>query len=279
MEINDFSTFIQLIATLSIVFITVEYVKSYTKVLCEKFFKFPNLVEETFKKCRDVLTDRNTLNHIKSININGVNTNVQIEEVKRENELLNKQITDKENEFKTKMLTACQVRSMSSLCFFSFIVNVVLLLIGSIEKIDVNITHLFLSIFCILSTIYLFIGWLVGENECPKKYCDFSSFNHVFYGSIIIIAISILFTIGGILKKDYIFILDIPIWWYVLLICTSLCLMNFVIFFIKIKHKAGVFMQEVKKGQEELMKKCEEAKKAEEELIKVHEFSSKLKTD
>ena len=40
MEINDFSAVIELIATISVAFVAVEYVKSYTNILCERFFNF-----------------------------------------------------------------------------------------------------------------------------------------------------------------------------------------------------------------------------------------------
>ena len=52
MTINDFSALIQLSATMSIAFVAVEYVKSYTDILCEKLFKFHDFVQAAFKECR-----------------------------------------------------------------------------------------------------------------------------------------------------------------------------------------------------------------------------------
>lgn len=76
---------------MSIAFVAVEYVKSYTSILCERFFKFQDFVEQSFKECRDILTDKETLEHICPIDIEGRSTNTAIEDAKRKNESLTKE--------------------------------------------------------------------------------------------------------------------------------------------------------------------------------------------
>lgn len=71
MAINDFSAIIQLAATLCIAFVAVEYVRSFIGVLCERFFKFQDFIAKSFQECRDILTDRDTLEHIEPIVIEG----------------------------------------------------------------------------------------------------------------------------------------------------------------------------------------------------------------
>lgn len=54
MAINDFSTLICMAATMSIAFVATEYVTSYTKTLCERFFKFQEYVKASFDECRNL---------------------------------------------------------------------------------------------------------------------------------------------------------------------------------------------------------------------------------
>ena len=162
MAINDFSAIIQLAATLCIAFVTVEYVKSFIGVLCELFFKFQVFITESFQECRSILTDRDTLDHIEPISIEGKSTNSEIEEAKRQNEALNKEIKEEEERKKEEVKISCQVRSMSSLCFFIFLINVFVLLTGGIEKKYADFSHVLVSFLVFWGGLYLVFGWLFG---------------------------------------------------------------------------------------------------------------------
>lgn len=94
---NDFSTLICMAATMSIAFVATEYVTSYTKNLCERFFKFQEFVKTSFKECRDILTDKESLKQLHPVVIDGQSTNGKIEEAKRQNESINKEIDELEN--------------------------------------------------------------------------------------------------------------------------------------------------------------------------------------
>ena len=69
-------------ATMSIAFVATEYVTSYTKNLCERFFKFQEFVKTSFKECRDILTDKESLKQLHPVVIDGQSTNGKIEEAK-----------------------------------------------------------------------------------------------------------------------------------------------------------------------------------------------------
>lgn len=278
MTINDFSSLIQLSATMSIAFVAVEYVKSYTSILCERFFKFQDFVEQSFKECRDILTDKETLNHICPIDIEGRSTNTAIEDAKRKNESLTKEIEYVEKAKKEEVSTSCQARSMSSLCFFVFLFNTLLLFFGGIENIMPQFTHIYSTIFCGLICIYVIIGWCIGKVEKPKRFCDFSSLRHSIYSFLIIALVSTIACL--IIMNNNCFSIDIDSFWWYILIGSVLCsYMNFIIFVIKIGRKAVSFKENVNAAKDELKDKCKKAQREVEDLLATSRVSAKLKAD
>lgn len=277
MTINDFSSLIQLSATMSIAFVAVEYVKSYTSILCERFFRFQDFVEQSFKECRDILTDKETLDHICPIDIEGRSTNIAIEDVKRKNESLTKEIEDEERAKKEEVATSCP-RSMSSLCFFIFLFNTLLLFIGGIENIVPQFTHIYSIIFCSLICIYVIIGWCIGEVENPKRFCDFSSLRHSIYSFLIIALVSIIACL--IIMNYNCFSINVDSFWWHILIGSILCsYMNFIIFVIKIGKKATLFKENVNTAKNKLKDKCKKAQSEVEDLLATSRVSAKLKAD
>lgn len=278
MTINDFSSLIQLSATMSIAFVAVEYVKSYTSILCERFFKFQDFVEQSFKECRDILTDKETLDHICPIDIEGRSTNTAIEDAKRKNESLTKEIEDVEKAKKEEVSTSCQARSMSSLCFFVFLFNTLLLFFGGIENIIPQFTHIYSTIFCGLVCIYVIIGWSIGEVEKPKRFCDFSSLRHSICSFLIIVLVSTIACL--VIMDNNCFSINIDSFWWYILIGSVLCsYMNFIIFVIKIGRKAVSFKENVNAAKDELKDKCKKAQREVEDLLATSRVSAKLKAD
>lgn len=279
MAINDFSAIIQFTATLCIAFVAVEYVRSFIGVLCERFFKFQEFIANSFQECRSILTDKDTLDHIEPIIIEGKSTNPEIEEAKRQNEALNKEINEEEEKKKEEVKISCQVRSMSSLCFFLFLISVLILLVGGIEKRYTNSSHILVTILNILSIVYLVYGWCVGENECPKKYRDFSSLRHSFTGFIIIVTLSLIVTFSVRMWVPIGVEIFNGIWWFSLVAFIVLSYLNFIVFTFKIKNKATAFKTQVNKSTTDLTNKCQEAEKKVEELQGLSRLNARLQTD
>lgn len=275
MKIDNFSALIELVATMSIAFVAVEYVKSYTKELCEAIFDFSKFIDDTFKKCKKLVsTNIETLNHIKPIDINGKSTNSRIEETKRDHEELLKNIEQTIDDKKNKITTECQARSMSSLCFFVFLLNVLLLFIGSVECKHTVFSHIFIFILCVLSIIYLIAGWIWGEKEINISLFRFNSLKHPIISFITIIILSI----GGsllIFFKQWNFIE--AIWWYILMVLVLLSYVNFVIFVFKIRNNANAFKRRIRNKMEELNKRCESADNDVKDLLSTNRLSEKLK--
>lgn len=278
MTINDFSALIQLSATMSIAFVAVEYVKSYTDILCEKLFKFHDFVQSAFKECREILTDRETLDHLSPVDVDGKSTNTVIEKAKRKNESLTKEINEVEKTKKEEVSKACQARSMSSICLFIFLFNVLLLFLGGIETSYKLFSHTSSMILCSLAILYIVLGWIIGETDTPKKFCDFSSLRHISISFLIIFLFSIIPTFWIIQNSHWVAFIQSS-WNYFLFSGVVCSYLNFIIFIIKIGRKAFVFKKDVNKSKEELKNKCIEAKKDEDDLIATTRVKAKLKTD
>lgn len=281
MTINSFSALIQLAATLSIAFVAVEYVRSYTAVLCEKFFKFHDFIKESFEQCRSILTDIDTLSHIQPIDIGGgKTTNSEIEAAKRTNEALTKEIDVEEDYKKKEINCACQAKSMSSMCFFVFLYNTLLLFVGGVEGVHPYFAHSFACLFLFLTNIYLLLGWWLGEKEKPVRFCDFASLRHSIFGFLIILLISFASNLAvHFLFFNWFMCYVSPYWWYFLVVSILFTYANFIIFVFKIRIKAKDFKSTVTKSKNELETKCKKAEEAVSDLMGTTRLISKLQAD
>lgn len=272
MAINDFSTLICMAATMSIAFVATEYVTSYTKNLCERFFKFTEYVRDSYKKCRDILMDEESFKQLHPVVIDGQSTNGKIEEAKRKSEQVTKKINDTESKKLSEMTDMCQTRSMSSLCLFVFMLNTTLLLLGSVEsKVGYSILK-YSSTLCILSMIYILFGWCLGEYEFRNSCLRFSSLKHSTYSFIVLVLLMIGLCNIGWCTIDYIS----NFWWWLLLSCTIVSYLNFLVFILKVRWKATKFKNDIEKSASELMEECKEIEKETQELRTISKVSADL---
>lgn len=277
MQINSFSSLIELAASISIAFVAVEYVKSYTAILCERFFRFQDFITTSFDDCRKLLTDYETLHHIGALDVSGNSVNEIVESAKRKHESLNKEIKETENQKKNEMIIACQAKSMSSLCFFLFLQNVLLLFIGVFEVDQTEITHSFILIFCILCLLYLLLGWFLGESDKSIKFFNFSSLRHPVRGFLLIVLLSaILALIVHFWFRDGFYIFASNYWWYFVTLNVVLSYFNFVVFVMKINKKATKFKESVISQKKELLEKCAQCRQETNDILGVARINSKL---
>lgn len=278
MTIDNFSAIIELAATMSIAFVAVEYVTSYTSVLCEKFFSISCFISTLFGECRAILTDTKTLEHLKPSNVDGKSTNSAIEKLKRLNELLNKEINEKEKQVKSNMTLSCQVISMSSLCLFLFMFNTLLLLFSCIESSIQDYTYVFISLLSLLSILYLLGGWILGEYSWDLHLLKFSSLKHAVIGFIVIMVLSFLgscFVCNQPWKSKYIDIVK-DAWIWILMLDVLLAYFNFIVFMFKIWRKGAEFKEDIKKTVDELKIKCTERKGEEDDFIAMSNVIARL---
>ena len=278
MTIDNFSAIIELAATMSIAFVAVEYVTSYTSVLCEKFFNISSFISTAFDECRAILTDKKTLDHLKPSNVDGKSTNNAIEKLKRANESLNKDINEAEKKARENMPFECQVISMSSLCLFLFMLNILFLLFGSIESSAKEYTYIFISIFSFLSIAYLLVGWICGESSGNSPILEFSSLKHAVIGIFVIVVLSLLGScfIGNQPWKSRYIEVVCDAWIWILMVDVMLAYFNFIIFMFKIWRKGVKFKEDIKKTVDGLKTKCTECKGEEDDFIAMSNVIARL---
>lgn len=274
MAINDFSSLITLIITISIAYVAVEYVKSYTKTLCERIFNYQDDLKKTFDGCRNALIDRETLILIKPANINGQGTHTYLEEIKRQHELLQIKIEESENKRKNEIVTFCISKSMPSMCFFIFLANVTLLFTGVLENVVAVFSQEFAKALSLLSSLYVILGWLWGESSKIQTF--FSCLKY----SLIIYLIVVFLSLGyGIIAAFDLFILfpDITLFWYVsLLIVVSYG--NYIVFMIQIRHKFKNFKKETDEIAKKITEECNSISLKADKLIATNDLSDYLQT-
>lgn len=279
MAINDFSPIIQLMATLSIAFVAIEYVKSFTSQLCERVFRFKDFIAQSFKECKNSLADNETLNSLVPLKIEGKSTFTAIEEVKRKHETLSAEV-ETESKLKIQELKeVCQIRSMSALCLYIFLSCALILFLGGFEKEFTNFVRTAGTLFMVFSLIYLLCGWLYGERQKPfLKFCYFPSLRHTIIGFGIMSALTMLITYILCFKKIEFIYLD-TVWndilpLFILFICS-----NYVVFVVKIWKKAHQFRGNVNDAKEQMKEKCCAVKNEVDDLVAINRVSTRMRAD
>lgn len=280
MEINDFSALIQLTATLTIAFVAVEYVKSYTRVVCNRIFSLAKTVTKSFKDCVDCLTDDETLNNITAPNIGGKSTNNVVQQTLIKNGTLRKNISDLQKEKLADIGSVCRARSMSSLCFFLFMTNTLLLFLAGLESRLGIYTHVACIVLCVCSVLYLVFGWCLGEKSKPLKFCNFTSLKHPICSAICMV---IIVTIAIALTKYFIsssFVQNAEgYWWMVLLVFIVVSYVNFIMFVGIIWYKARNFLSEIYKVSADKKKECVDAQADINDVLAACRLNDKLESD
>lgn len=273
MQIDNFSPLIELIATISIGFVAVEYVKSYTSILCEKIFQYVSFISKSYEECRELLTDQDTLEHIELIDVGGKSIIEAVEKLKVDHENLRKEIREEEEKQKNDIIEASQSKSLSSICFYVFLSSIILLWGASFEKQWQNEIHVFFLIYSSFSVLYLIFAWILGEKEKTYTVLNFSSLRHSFICFVVIFLLSLIFTV--FLRMYCVSFLE-PIWLIVVIAYIVLSYLNFAVFAWKINRLAKKFRKKVNSSKKDMIQKCERISKEVQDLLAVGRVNSKL---
>lgn len=276
MQIDDFSSLIELIATISIGFVAVEYVKSYTSILCEKIFQYISFISKSYDECRGLLTDQDTLEHIESIDVGGKSIIDAVEKLKVEHENLRKDIREEEEKQKNAIIEATQSKSLSSICFYVFLSSVVLLWGASFEKQWQSQVHIFFFFYCLLSILYLILAWIFGEKEKFCTFLNFSSLRHSFVCFLIILLLSSICLLGFIFFTTNNALFGETAWMIAIITYIVLSYLNFAVFAWKINRQAKKFRKKVDTSKQTMIEKCKMLKSEVQDLLAVGRVNSKL---
>lgn len=275
LSLSGFSSVIELATTLNIAFVAIEYVKTYTKVLCEQVFDLKHFIQQTFEKCNSALPDQGTLATIPHMTINNHNIDEKVEKLKRDQEILQKEIQTTKSKHEEKVNDVCEAKNVSSISLFLFFIGVSGLLLLGFEKNYQSIVRCLWSIFFICSLIYCIIGWGVSE-ESKHRVFNFESLRHAIISFFVVLVISSSIFIWHQIADIFIQ----RVWNWLLPVSVLFSFSNFVIASGKIWYKARDTKVEIKKSQEEIIKKCQDLSSKVNQMISVRDLANDLyKTD
>lgn len=221
MDLNDFLSLIQLAAGLNAAYIVVGISQGYTNILLNKIFNIRQQIQTRFNNIKEAIKlNQETLKSTEPSDVNGKNTIVQIEKVKRRYEILTEKIKVAEQEIENNANIKCEFRCFSGLSLMMFLYCCTLLFVAPF------CLGWFLLPFTLLVLIHSIVGWFW---EKSKYVCNLML---VIWEYLIVLALS---AVGCSLISKYINWEDVPNVWSNMLIITSalLPMVNFVIFFIK----------------------------------------------
>lgn len=275
LSLSGFSSVIELATTLNIAFVAIEYVKTYTKVLCNQVFDLKQFIQRAFQECVSGLPDSGTLATIPHITINEHNTDELVEKLKRDCELLLKEINNTKELHEEKVDEVCEAKNVSSISLFLFFVGVGGLILSGFEADYQSIVRCLWSIFFICSLIYCIIGWGVSE-ESKHRVFNFESLRHAIISFFVVLVISSSIFIWHQIADIFIQ----RVWNWLLPVSVLFSFSNFVIASGKIWYKARDTKVEIKKSQEEIIKKCQDLSSKVNQMISVRDLANDLyKTD
>lgn len=271
LSLSEFSSVIELAATLNIAFVAIEYVKTYTKVLCNQVFDLKHFIEQVFQECESTLPDLGTLSTIPHMTVNNHNVNEMVEKLKRDRELLQQDIDKTQKQYKEKIDDVCEAKNVSSISLFLFFVGVSGLFLLGIEKYYQAIVRCLWSMFSICSLLYCLAGWICSEK--PKnRFVNFESLRHAIIAFVIVFVLSLL----ALLWSSPIDSAILIIWNWLLPISVLLSFSNFIIASVKIWYKAHDAKDKIKESQKQIIDKCKDLASKAESMISVNNLANDL---
>ena len=273
MRLGDFSSFIEMATTLNIALVAIEYVKTYTNVLCSQVFNFHDFINSSFSKCEETLVDKNTLEHISPNDIDGRSTNSLIEAVKRKREKIIEEIKEEKASFKDKIKSVCEAKNISSVSLWHFFLGVTGLFLIGIED-HFALTKAVWGCLIILTIIYSVWGWIAKEKKRDSVFSDYSSLRHtiIYFSTGLIISIVVAYC--GCVDSFFDSIWD---WAMPLTLFIMYC--NFVAAVVKVWVKSQTVKNEIKESCSKIQKECDELKSTVDGLTSISDISKKLGVD
>ena len=220
MELNHFLSLIQLAAGLNVAYIAVGVSQGYTQVLLNKIFNIRQHIDEKFDPIKATIRiNRESLSCMKPSNVNGKDTNTQIEEVKRGYELLQEKIAKVEQNIEEQASLSCEFRCFSGLSLMMFLYCCTLLFIAPFYSVW------FLLPFTAIVLFHSVLGWFAENIKCV---CNLT---WVIYCFALALGIS---CIIWLISYFCGWIVIDGIWENVLITTTALLpMVNFIVFFVK----------------------------------------------
>lgn len=277
MQICDFTSWIQLSATLNIAFVAIEYVKSYAKVIYEQVFNISSILEAHFAPCIEILGDDETVNHLIPRQIEERSTSSQIEKVKRDREILTGKISTSKDELLAETNEKCNTRSTSSLSLFMFFFSLFGLFLVGLEQtysLYIHSVWIFLSFGAFL---YLILGWILGERNFKLSILNFSSLWHPVIFSLVFLVLALI--TPCFCAENWLTYFVSKCWNYILVLSLAAMFLNFIIFVSNIGVKAKQIKKSIEEKATPIKTECDAWRIQLNQLLSLEELHNGLNTD
>ena len=173
MELSSFSSLLEVGATLNIACVAVEYVKSYTSVLCNQVFNLAVSIKDVVKQCQQKLNevmDETTLANLPDELSGGKSIVTLKRSLVKCRDSLNNEIVGSEKALKSNIEKVCEVKSVSSISLWLFLYGISALFLIGFESCqhERNIRiHLFWSVLTLFGCIFSVVGWISDGEHRP----------------------------------------------------------------------------------------------------------------
>ena len=259
MEISDFSSLIEVGVTLNIACVAVEYVKSYTSVLCNQVFSLGSLIKSAVKECRMKLNevmDETTLYNLPDSFVGGRSIVSLKRQLTKDRKKLTDDIKNKEREMKNTVGNVCEVKNISSICLWLFLYGLSGLFIMGLENeyMQNSLIHLFWITLTFIGLLIITIGWInEGEERTWWKF-GYCSLRFSLVSFTIATAISSLCLL--LIKVPVINVIVEHIWNTVLIISMFMLYSNFVVSSIEVWNKAKKGKGLIEQEKNNMLQRC-----------------------
>lgn len=273
LQVVDFSALYQLAFTLYAAFIAVEYAKSFTSQVINRFYAFKdeinNKITEINKLCRE-----EELQNIESDDYFKTGGGLcLVDEYNTKVEECNDEADNISKDLNSYVDNHTEYRIFRHISIFMMLFCITFLLLGAVYRVFPSRIIHFLLTFSIVSLVSVVIGWICGATRATQSWSEKKSilFAGIFY--VVSIAISFAATFHPVSLDTSI---KETIWTYGMIVAAILPYLNFLYFFILVTIQMGKIRKHCEKAYEPLTTKCNAAGLLMEKMLNHQEMMNKV---
>lgn len=277
LNITDFTSALQLAATLNMAFILAEYANSYSLLVLKKFFKFNEMLERLDKACRSHI-DTNTVDSFVAHTVDGYSTQDKIEEIKRKVSKKSELLDKSKKDFQDRFEKDCNTKSFSYISLYMALYCISSLLLAKFTELYV---WAFLSwgVFTIISLFWMIATFWWGEHEhnwLKVNYCSLKSCTKSYLG-IIVTSIVLACIVQHYVPTFNLH--QIPVGeWLVVLPTIVLPYLGFIVFVYKVWNAGKHIVEDIKKHYDNEISACKDIANEIDSYSKLESLSVKVCT-
>lgn len=273
MGLNDFTSMFEVAVTLNLAFVAVEYANSYTNLLARHVYKLHDKINDVFADCINIV-DEESVNSLRGNTVDGKNTIIMVEELKRNYSKLKEEADNLKNNHLNVVNEKCHFKCFAFISLYLGLYSLTALMMAGVGSNDVS--NLFWIIYSALSVLCIVVYTVfVCKGIWPTKTNSLVSCIWM-YIILQIISWGIVWVIYNYCSELLNLVLTSYNW--VVLVSTLIPFGNFISFALIMKRRSISLYDEAKKTVEDLKPKWEKIKTDTSKLAAVNELSSNMES-